>query len=92
MTCKFTSGYSIREVIDLIQPLRFQTEEDRHELSVLYESRLGEMGNAGRDGGQYYTPRSLIRVMVRVLDPQLGEKVYTVLADRAGFSARLSIT
>ena len=29
MTCKFTSGYSIREVIDLIQPLRFQTEEDR---------------------------------------------------------------
>ena len=85
MTCKFTSGYSIREVIDLIQPLRFQTEEDRHELSVLYESRLGEMGNAGRDGGQYYTPRSLIRVMVRVLDPQLGEKVYDGACGSGGF-------
>ena len=85
MTCKFTSGYSIREVIDLIQPLRFQTEEDRHELSVLYESRLGEMGNAGRDGGQYYTPRSLIRVMVRILDPQLGEKVYDGACGSGGF-------
>ena len=85
MTCKFTSGYSIREVIDLIQPLRFQTEEDRHELSVLYESRLGEMGNAGRDGGQYYTPRSLIRVMVRVIDPQLGEKVYDGACGSGGF-------
>jgi type I restriction enzyme M protein len=85
MTCKFTSGYSIREVIDLIQPLRFQTEEDRHELSVLYESRLGEMGNAGRDGGQYYTPRSLIRVMVRILDPQIGEKVYDGACGSGGF-------
>ena len=73
LTCKFTNGFLLREVIALMQPLRFQTEAERHEMSVLYEERLGAMGNAGRDGGQYYTPRPLIRVMVRILDPRLGE-------------------
>ena len=69
LNCRFTDGFLLREVIELMQPLKFLTEEDRHELSVLYESRLGEMGNAGRDGGQYYTPRPLIRTMIRLLDP-----------------------
>ena len=85
LTCRFTSGYTLREVIDLIQPLKFQTDEDRHEMSVLYENRLGEMGNAGRDGGQYYTPRPLIRTMIRILDPQLGEKVYDGACGSGGF-------
>ena len=73
LNCRFTDGFLLREVITLMQPLKFQTEADRHELSVLYESRLGEMGNAGRDGGQYYTPRPLIRTMIRLLDPKVGE-------------------
>jgi type I restriction enzyme M protein len=73
LTCKFEDGYLLREVIELMQPLKFQSETDRHEMSVAYESRLGEMGNAGRDGGQYYTPRPLIRVMIRLLDPHVGE-------------------
>lgn len=85
LTCRFTSGYTLREVIDLIQPLKFQTDEDRHEMSVLYESRLGEMGNAGRDGGQYYTPRPLIRTMIRILDPQLGETFYDGACGSGGF-------
>ena len=85
LTSKFTSGYTLREVIELIEPLRFETEEERHEMSVLYESRLGVMGNAGRDGGQYYTPRSLIRVMVRILSPELGEKVYDGACGSGGF-------
>ncbi|MBQ3811657.1 MAG: N-6 DNA methylase [Kiritimatiellae bacterium] len=73
LSCKFVNGYLLREVIALMQPLRFQTEAERHEMSVLYEERLGAMGNAGRDGGQYYTPRALIRVMIRILDPKVGE-------------------
>lgn len=85
LTCRFTSGYTLREVIDLVQPLKFQTDEDRHEMSVLYESRLGEMGNAGRDGGQYYTPRPLIRTMIRILDPKLGEKFYDGACGSGGF-------
>ena len=85
LTCRFTSGYTLREVIDLIQPLKFQTNEDRHEMSVLYENRLREMGNAGRDGGQYYTPRPLIRTMVRILAPKLGETFYDGACGSGGF-------
>ena len=73
LNCRFTDGYLLREVIALMEPLKFQTEEERHELSVLYEERLADMGNAGRAGGQYYTPRPLIRSMIRLLDPAPGE-------------------
>ena len=43
------------------------------------------MGNAGRNGGQYYTPRALIRAMVKVIDPKVGETVYDPAAGSAGF-------
>jgi type I restriction enzyme M protein len=43
------------------------------------------MGNAGRNGGQYYTPRPLIRAMINVVDPQIGEKVYDAAAGSCGF-------
>ena len=85
LNCRFSDGYLLREVIQLMQPLKFQTEADRHEMSVAYESRLGEMGNAGRDGGQYYTPRPLIRVMIRLLDPKVGEKFDDGACGSAGF-------
>ena len=85
LNCRFSDGYLLREVIQLMQPLKFQTESDRHEMSVAYESRLGEMGNAGRDGGQYYTPRPLIRVMIRILDPRVGEKFDDGACGSAGF-------
>lgn len=85
LNCRLTDGYLLREVIALIQPLRFQTEEDRHEMSVAYESRLGEMGNAGRDGGQYYTPRPLIRMMIRLLDPKVGERFDDGACGSGGF-------
>jgi len=85
LNCRFSDGYLLREVIALMQPLKFQTEQDRHEMSVAYESRLREMGNAGRDGGQYYTPRPLIRVMIRLLDPKVGEKFDDGACGSAGF-------
>ena len=85
LTCTFTDGYLLREVIEKVQPLIFSTEHEQHELSVLYEERLQAMGNAGRDGGQYYTPRALIRVMVRVLAPKLGETIYDGACGSGGF-------
>ena len=85
LNCRFTDGYLLREVIQLMEPLKFQTEADRHEMSVAYESRLGEMGNAGRDGGQYYTPRPLIRVMIRLLDPKVGERFDDGACGSGGF-------
>ena len=82
---KITSGYNLREVINLIDQLHFQTAEDKHEMTLLYESKIAKMGNAGRNGGEYYTPRPLIRTSVRVVDPQIGETVYDPACGSAGF-------
>jgi type I restriction enzyme M protein len=54
------SGYNLREVINHIDALRFRTHAEKHEMSHLYESKIQNMGNAGRNGGEYYTPRPLI--------------------------------
>jgi type I restriction enzyme M protein len=58
---KAQSGYSLREVIELISQLRFRTSAEKHEMSHLYEDKIKNMGNAGRNGGEYYTPRPLIK-------------------------------
>ncbi|HFC30132.1 MAG TPA: SAM-dependent DNA methyltransferase, partial [Oceanospirillales bacterium] len=58
---KIQSGYNLREILDYADELLFRTTDEKHELSHLYESKIKNMGNAGRNGGQYYTPRPLIR-------------------------------
>ena len=73
---KIQSGYNLREVINKIDTLHFQSAEDKHEMSVLYEDKIKRMGNAGRNGGEYYTPRPLIRSIIKVVDPKIGETVY----------------
>ena len=82
---KIQSGYNLREIIGYADELPFRASKDKHELSDLYESKIKNMGNAGRNGGQYYTPRPLIRAMISVIDPQLGEKVYDGAAGSCGF-------
>ena len=56
--------------------LKFLTNEEKHELSSLYEDKVQKMGNAGRTGGQYYTPRPLIEAIIKIVNPVIGEKVY----------------
>src|ERR1039457_2395203 len=82
---KISSGYNLREIIDHIDELRFPSQTEKHELSHLYEAKIRNMGNAGRNGGEYYTPRPLIRAMVRVVRPQIGERVYDGAVGSAGF-------
>jgi type I restriction enzyme M protein len=82
---KISSGYNLREVIDQLDELRFGTEKEKHELSELYEAKIKNMGNAGRNGGEYYTPRPLIRAIVRVVQPKLGDRVYDGAVGSAGF-------
>ena len=53
---KIQSGYNLREIIDHIDELRFRSQTEKHELSHLYEAKIKNMGNAGRNGGEYYTP------------------------------------
>lgn len=82
---KIQSGYNLREILELVDGLEFHSHKEKYELSHLYESKIKNMGNAGRNGGQYYTPRPLIRAMIKVTDPQLGEKVYDGAAGSCGF-------
>jgi type I restriction enzyme M protein len=82
---KISSGYNLREIIDHIDALRFRSQTEKHELSHLYEAKIRNMGNAGRNGGEYYTPRPLIRAMVRVVEPKIGDRVYDGAAGSAGF-------
>lgn len=72
---KIQSGYNLREIIDHIDELRFRSQTEKHELSHLYEAKIKNMGNAGRNGGEYYTPRPLIRAMIQVTAPRLGERI-----------------
>jgi type I restriction enzyme M protein len=82
---KFQSGYSLRDALEYIDELRFGSQEEKHELSHLYEAKIKNMGNAGRNGGEYYTPRPLIRAMIQVVRPQLGETIYDGACGSAGF-------
>ena len=82
---KFSSGYSLRDALELVDSLSFRSQDQKHELSHLYEAKIRNMGNAGRNGGEYYTPRPLIRAMVRVIDPKIGERIYDAAAGSAGF-------
>jgi type I restriction enzyme M protein len=82
---KIQSGYALRKIFNIVDQLSFQTDEEKHELSHLYESKIANMGNAGRDGGQYYTPRPLIRTIIKVVNPQIGETIYDGACGSAGF-------
>jgi type I restriction enzyme M protein len=82
---KIQSGYNLREIIDHIDELRFRSQTEKHELSHLYEAKIKNMGNAGRNGGEYYTPRPLIRAIVQVVQPKIGERIYDGAVGSAGF-------
>jgi len=84
---KIQSGYNLREVINLIDELRFRSHVDKHEMSHLYEDKIKNMGNAGRNGGEYYTPRPLIKTIVKVVAPTIGKKIYDGAVGSAGFLA-----
>lgn len=82
---KISSGYKLREILNIVDGMHFQRYEEKHELSHLYEDKIKNMGNAGRNGGEYYTPRPLIKTIVEVVDPQIGEKIYDGACGSAGF-------
>lgn len=82
---KIQSGYTLRSILNIIDELHFRSQKEKHELSHLYESKIKNMGNAGRNGGEYYTPRPLIRTIVKVVAPKIGETIYDGAVGSAGF-------
>nr|BAV59386.1 type I modification methylase [Candidatus Endomicrobium trichonymphae] len=82
---KIQSGYNLREILNIVDELEFSTNTQKHEMSHLYESKIRNMGNAGRNGGEYYTPRPLIRTIIKIVKPEIGNKIYDGAAGSAGF-------
>lgn len=84
---RMISGYLMRDVVNLVDGIHFDSSEEIHTLARLYESMLREMRDAAGDSGEFYTPRPVIQFMVAVTDPQLGETVLDPACGTGGFLA-----
>ena len=85
MDNKVASGHTLREVLDIIDTLNFQSSDEMFELSLVYEGLLQNMGDAGGYAGEFYTPRPVVRAMIKVIDPQAGQTIYDAAAGSCGF-------
>ncbi len=82
---RMITGYLLRDVIDKINDIHFNSSEEMHTLSRLYETMLREMRDAAGDSGEFYTPRPVVRFMVEVIDPKLGETILDPACGTGGF-------
>lgn len=82
---RIASGHTLREVLDIIDSLDFQSSDELFELSHIYENLLKGMGSDGGNSGEFYTPRAIIKAMVETVDPQVGETIYDGAVGSAGF-------
>ncbi len=82
---RMINGYLLREVVNKVNGIHFNSSEEIHTLSRLYESMLREMRDAAGDSGEFYTPRPVVRLMVEVTDPRIGETVLDPAAGTGGF-------
>jgi type I restriction enzyme M protein len=82
---RMQSGYLLRDVLDKVNEIHFSSSEEIHTLGALYESMLKEMRDAAGDSGEFYTPRALVRMIVRAVDPQAGETILDPAAGTGGF-------
>ena len=82
---RMISGYLLRDVVNKIAGIHFTSSDELHTLGALYESMLREMRDAAGDSGEFYTPRAVVRLMVEVSDPRLGETVLDPASGTGGF-------
>jgi type I restriction enzyme M protein len=82
---RMESGYLLRDVVNKVNGIHFDSTDEIHTLGHLYESMLKEMRDAAGDSGEFYTPRAVVRFMVAVTDPQLGEKILDPACGTGGF-------
>ncbi|MBS9783795.1 N-6 DNA methylase [Candidatus Gracilibacteria bacterium] len=82
---RIESGHTLKEIVEIIDSLNFQKQEDLFELSKVYEDLLQGMGNDGGNSGEFYTPRCIIKIMVEILEPQIGQTIYDPASGSCGF-------
>lgn len=85
VTNRMESGYLLRDVINLINAIHFDSSEEMHTLGRLYETLLREMRDAAGDSGEFYTPRAVVRFMVERINPTIGETVLDPACGTGGF-------
>jgi len=82
---RMINGYLLRDVVNKVNEIHFTSRDEIHTLGHLYESMLKEMRDAAGDSGEFYTPRALVKFIVAVVDPKLGETVLDPAAGTGGF-------
>src|SRR2546422_3327909 len=82
---RMINGYLLRDVINKVSGIHFGSSEELHTLGALYETMLREMRDAAGDSGEFYTPRPVVRFMVQVVDPKLGETILDPACGTGGF-------
>ena len=82
---RMINGYLLRDVINKINDIHFTSSDEIHTLGHLYESMLKEMRDAAGDSGEFYTPRPVVRFMVEVIDPRLGDVILDPACGTGGF-------
>lgn len=82
---RMQSGYLLRDVLNKISEIHFASSDEIYTLSHIYEAMLKEMRDAAGDSGEFYTPRPLVRMIVRAVDPKPGETVLDPAAGTGGF-------
>jgi type I restriction enzyme M protein len=87
VTNRMISGYLLRDVINLVDGIHFDSTDEIHTLGHLYESMLREMRDSAGDSGEFYTPRPVVKFMVAVTNPQFGEKILDPACGTGGFLA-----
>lgn len=85
VTNRMSSGYLLREILNKVNEIHFTSKDEIYTLGLLYESMLKEMRDAAGDSGEFYTPRPLVKFIVSVVDPRLGETVLDPAAGTGGF-------
>ncbi len=82
---RMINGYLLRDVINKVNDIHFDSSDEIHTLGHLYESLLKEMRDAAGDSGEFYTPRAVVRFMVEAINPRLGEIVLDPACGTGGF-------
>ena len=82
---RMINGYLLRDVINKVNEIHFDSTEEMNLLGTIYETMLREMRDAAGDSGEFYTPRPVVKFMVRMTNPVLGEKVLDPACGTGGF-------
>ncbi len=82
------SGYNLKEVLQIINQIDFHSQDDIFTVSQVYEELLRRLGSENRLAGEFYTPRPVVRFIVEIVDPKIGETVYDPACGTCGFLAQ----